>query len=92
MALSPSALYVLLFAIMSNYSHSRSRTDVFGQIFPHFGKDWSQKGVAELFSNIRANGYQIVYLTARAIGAVRITCFDTNERMNRTVPYYSFNI
>jgi phosphatidate phosphatase LPIN len=49
------------------------RTDVFGQIFPVFGKDWSHIGVTELFSNIKNNGYQMLYLTARAIGASKIT-------------------
>ena len=37
---------------------------------PMMGRDWSQPGVASLYSNIRKNGYQILYLTARAIGQV----------------------
>jgi len=39
---------------------------------PMMGRDWSQPGVASLYSNIRKNGYQILYLTARAIGQVFI--------------------
>ncbi len=34
------------------------------------GKDWSQPGIVPLFSNIRRNGYQIIYLTSRAIGQI----------------------
>ena len=35
---------------------------------PRFGNDWSHPGICNLFQKIYANGYQILYLTARAIG------------------------
>jgi phosphatidate phosphatase LPIN len=49
------------------------RTDVFGQILPHLGKDWSHSGIVELFANIKENGYEMLYLTARAIGQADLT-------------------
>jgi phosphatidate phosphatase LPIN len=45
-----------------------SRSDVLGTLMPIIGKDWSHSGVVSLFTNIKRNGYKIVYLTARAIG------------------------
>lgn len=50
-----------------------TRSDVLGQFLPILGKDWSHSGVAQLLSNISKNGYQVVYLTARAIGQSRST-------------------
>ena len=36
-------------------------------------RDWSQSGVAQLYTSIRSNGYKIFYLTARPIGAAQST-------------------
>lgn len=49
------------------------RSDVFGHILPLFGKDWSHDGIAEFFQAIQENGYQFLYLSARAIGQGQIT-------------------
>jgi phosphatidate phosphatase LPIN len=35
--------------------------------------DWSQSGIVELYTKIRRNGYQILYLSARAIGQASTT-------------------
>lgn len=32
------------------------------------GRDWTHAGVAKLYTDIATNGYQIMYLTSRAIG------------------------
>ena len=32
------------------------------------GRDWTHLGVAKLYTDICRNGYQIMYLTSRAIG------------------------
>jgi len=53
---------------ISDIDGTITKSDVFGQILPTLGKDWSHSGVAQLYSNITENGYQILYLTARAIG------------------------
>ena len=42
-------------------------------MLPIFGRDWSQAGVADLFTGIESNQYKFIYLSARAIGQSRIT-------------------
>jgi len=37
------------------------------------GKDWTHPGVAKLFTRIHSNGYEIIYLTSRAIGQASLT-------------------
>lgn len=32
------------------------------------GRDWTHSGVAKLYTDIKRNGYKIMYLTSRAIG------------------------
>jgi len=59
--------------IISDIDGTITRSDVLGQILPAIGRDWAQCGVAKLFSQIEANGYHLVYLTARAIGQAAIT-------------------
>lgn len=54
--------------VISDVDGTITKSDVLGHILPRFGKDWSHNGVAELFTNIRKNGYEILYLTSRAIG------------------------
>ena len=49
------------------------RSDVLGQILPIVGRDWSQSGVAKLYTNIASNGYKFLYLSARAIGQSKVT-------------------
>jgi len=41
-------------------------------VFTMIGKDWTHSGVAKLYTDITKNGYQILYLTSRAIGQVDI--------------------
>ena len=59
--------------VISDIDGTITRSDVLGHILPVIGKDWAQSGVAKLFTKIRANGYQIMYLSARAIGHATIT-------------------
>lgn len=44
-----------------------------GQVLPLVGQDWSHAGVAKLYTQISRNGYQILYLTSRAIGQSNLT-------------------
>lgn len=37
------------------------------------GRDWTQVGVANLYTNIRKNGYHLLYLSSRAIGQANYT-------------------
>lgn len=65
---------------------SMKRSDVMGHILPILGRDWygikrvenyadlfdrSHSGVAQLYNNIYANGYKILYLSSRPIGSVK---------------------
>jgi len=49
------------------------RSDVLGQVMPLVGRDWSHSGVARLFSAIKENGYQLLFLSARAIVQAYLT-------------------
>lgn len=37
------------------------------------GGDWSHDGIAEFYNAVQENGYQFIYLSARAIGQSQIT-------------------
>jgi len=54
--------------IVSDIDGTITKSDVLGHILSMFGKDWSQPGIASLYTNIRRNGYHILYLTSRPIG------------------------
>ncbi|XP_059636954.1 phosphatidate phosphatase PAH2-like isoform X2 [Cornus florida] len=53
--------------VISDVDGTITKSDVLGQFMPMFGMDWSQTGVAHLFSAIKENGYQLLFLSARAI-------------------------
>lgn len=53
--------------IISDLDGTITKSDVLGQVFPIFGKDWSHKGVVKLYNDVVKNGYKILYLTARAL-------------------------
>ncbi|PXF41843.1 Phosphatidate phosphatase PAH2 [Gracilariopsis chorda] len=54
--------------VISDVDGTITRSDVLGHLLPAVGRDWSQDGVAGLYSQIEKNGYKILYLTARPIG------------------------
>lgn len=49
------------------------RSDVLGHMLPIMGVQWAQAGVAQLFTRLAANGYKLIYLSARAIGQSHTT-------------------
>jgi hypothetical protein len=59
--------------VVSDIDGTVTRSDVFGQLMPLLGRDWTHGGVASLFHSIARNGFQIVYLTSRAIGQANVT-------------------
>ena len=59
--------------IVSDIDGTITKSDVWGQVLPIFGRDWSQAGVADLFTAIQRNEYKFVYLSARAIGQSKLT-------------------
>jgi phosphatidate phosphatase LPIN len=59
--------------IVSDIDGTITKSDVWGQVLPIFGRDWSQAGVADLFTAIQRNEYKFIYLSARAIGQSKLT-------------------
>ncbi|KAJ9186715.1 hypothetical protein P3X46_002259 [Hevea brasiliensis] len=59
--------------VISDVDGTITKSDVLGQFMPLVGIDWSQTGVAHLFSAIKDNGYQFLYLSARAIAQAYLT-------------------
>jgi phosphatidate phosphatase LPIN len=50
-----------------------TRSDLLGHVLPTLGVDWSHPGITQLFHNIAGNGYQIMFLSSRAIAQANIT-------------------
>ncbi|WCJ35404.1 Phosphatidate phosphatase PAH2 [Euphorbia peplus] len=59
--------------VISDVDGTITKSDVLGQFMPLVGIDWSQTGVVHLFSAIKDNGYQFLYLSARSISQAYIT-------------------
>ncbi|CAJ0649797.1 3377_t:CDS:10 [Entrophospora sp. SA101] len=59
--------------VISDIDGTITKSDALGHVFAMIGKDWTHSGVAKLYSDIRRNGYQILYLTSRAIGQASYT-------------------
>ncbi|KAF3778324.1 Phosphatidate phosphatase [Nymphaea thermarum] len=59
--------------VISDVDGTITKSDVLGQFMPLVGRDWSQSGVARLFSAIKENGYQLLFLSARAIAQAYLT-------------------
>ncbi|TYH71984.1 hypothetical protein ES332_D05G222500v1 [Gossypium tomentosum] len=59
--------------VISDVDGTITRSDVLGQFMPMVGIDWLQTGVAHLFSAIKENGYELLFLSARAISQAYIT-------------------
>ena len=59
--------------VISDIDGTITASDVFGQLMPMIGKDWSHPGVAPLYSKINENGYKLLYLSSRAIGMADTT-------------------
>ena len=52
---------------------TRIRSDALGHVLNMFGRDWTHPGVAKLFTDICANGFNIMYLTSRSVGQADTT-------------------
>ena len=57
--------------VVSDIDGTITRSDTLGHVLPALGRDWTHSGIAHLYSNIARNGYNILYVTSRAIGQVR---------------------
>ncbi|CAH1442738.1 unnamed protein product [Lactuca virosa] len=59
--------------VISDVDGTITKSDVLGQFMPLVGRDWSHIGVTHLFSAIKENGYEILFLSARSISQADIT-------------------
>eukprot|EP00092_Neocalanus_flemingeri_P061922 GFUD01074610.1.p1 GENE.GFUD01074610.1~~GFUD01074610.1.p1 ORF type:complete len:346 (+),score=61.46 GFUD01074610.1:342-1379(+) len=60
--------------VVSDIDGTVTRSNIRGMILPALGlSDWKHNGVVELYRKIANQGYQIVYLTNRAIGQSDMT-------------------
>ncbi|XP_051554105.1 phosphatidate phosphatase LPIN2-like isoform X2 [Myxocyprinus asiaticus] len=59
--------------VISDIDGTITKSDVFGQILPQFGKDWTHQGIAKLYHSVAENGYKFLYCSARAIGMADMT-------------------
>lgn len=50
-----------------------NRSDALGHVLNMIGRDWTHIGVAKLYTDIVANGYNIFYLTSRSVGQADTT-------------------
>eukprot|EP00052_Salpingoeca_macrocollata_P009319 m.73667 g.73667 ORF g.73667 m.73667 type:complete len:937 (+) comp17049_c0_seq1:285-3095(+) len=53
--------------VVSDIDGTITKSDVLGHAAALIGRDWTQVGVASLFSAIEKNGYKFVYLSSRSI-------------------------
>lgn len=59
--------------VISDIDGTITKSDALGHVFTMIGKDWTHNGVAKLYTDIKNNGYQLLYLTSRAIGQADYT-------------------
>uniref|UniRef100_A0A1D1YV85 Nuclear elongation and deformation protein 1 n=2 Tax=Anthurium amnicola TaxID=1678845 RepID=A0A1D1YV85_9ARAE len=59
--------------VISDIDGTITKSDALGHVFTMIGRDWTHSGVAKLYTDISRNGYQILYLTSRAIGQADYT-------------------
>lgn len=54
--------------VISDIDGTITKSDALGQLLTIMGRDWTHSGVAKLFTDIKNNGYNIMYLTSRSVG------------------------
>lgn len=54
--------------VISDIDGTITKSDALGHVLNLIGRDWTHPGVANMFLDISANGYNIMYLTARSAG------------------------
>jgi phosphatidate phosphatase LPIN len=59
--------------VISDIDGTITKSDALGHILNMVGRDWTHVGVAKLYSDIVANGYNIFYLTSRSVGQADTT-------------------
>jgi phosphatidate phosphatase LPIN len=59
--------------VISDIDGTITKSDALGHVLNMIGRDWTHAGVAKLYSDIAANGYNIMYLTSRSVGQADFT-------------------
>ena len=59
--------------VISDIDGTITKSDVLGHAFTFIGRDWTHSGVAKLYTDISANGYNFLYLTSRSVGQADTT-------------------
>ena len=74
--------------VISDIDGTITKSDILGYIYGAIGRDWTHQGLAELYQQIAAHGYQIVYLSSRPIGHIGLTkaYLERIEQNEQTLP------
>jgi len=59
--------------VISDIDGTITKSDALGHVLNMIGRDWTHAGVAKLYCDIVANGYNIMYLTSRSVGQADTT-------------------
>ncbi|KAK3111196.1 lipin Ned1 [Teratosphaeriaceae sp. CCFEE 6253] len=59
--------------VISDIDGTITKSDVLGHVLNSIGRDWTHQGVAKLYTEIAANGYNFLYLTSRSVGQADTT-------------------
>ncbi|KAI1486708.1 LNS2-domain-containing protein [Biscogniauxia mediterranea] len=59
--------------VISDIDGTITKSDALGHVLNMIGRDWTHAGVAKLYHDIAANGYNIMYLTSRSVGQADTT-------------------
>ncbi|KFY15481.1 hypothetical protein V492_01957 [Pseudogymnoascus sp. VKM F-4246] len=59
--------------VISDIDGTITKSDALGHVLNMIGRDWTHIGVAKLYTEIEANGYNIMYLTSRSVGQADTT-------------------
>lgn len=54
--------------VVSDIDGTITRSNLLGHVLPKVNRDWSQKDICQLFTKVHGRGYEVLYLTSRAIG------------------------
>jgi phosphatidate phosphatase LPIN len=53
--------------VISDVDGTITKSDVLGHLAPMVGKDWNHAGIARLYNSIKANGFEFLFLSSRAV-------------------------
>lgn len=54
--------------VISDIDGTITKSDAMGHMMNAIGRDWTHQGVCKLYTDIKNNGYNLMYLTSRSVG------------------------